>query len=222
MNQEQFPSVAKIRNNVDSQHCLQFAFMAAVETLGGGRLSVEDAERATGYQPGGTWPYSMLNWFAEHDFEVRHIENTDFERFVRDPRSELETQGLPEETINLFFEITDFPFETTALQRAIDDPRIELESRLPEASDIGGALDDGWLPLISLDAASLAGPGTDEFDGHMLLATAHEGSLVRLQDPGPPVRWDWDVTADQIVRSMRIPTPSSGTITLVRNRQREE
>lgn len=216
MIQNSFENIAHVRNNLDSQHCLQFAFMAAIETLGHPPLTVEEAERVTGFQPGGTWPYTMLTWFSGNGFEVRHIENTNFERFISDPRAELEAQGLDNETIGLFFEITDFEFEGAALKRALDDPDVTLESRIPVISDITGGLENGWLPLVSLDAGTLSGAASDEFDGHMVLATGHSQDEIRFQDPGPPARWDWDGSFKTVLDALRTPSDSSGTVTLIR------
>lgn len=211
-----FGKISKIRNNLDSTHCLQFSFMAALETLGGPDISVEEAERATGYQPGGTWPFTMLTWFARNGFLVKHIENTNFERFISDTRAELFAQGLDAETVDLFFDISDFDAESRALQAAMEDPRVTLESRLPVVEDITHALDQGWLPMVSLDSGTLAGEVVNEFDGHMVLATAYDDAFIRFQDPGPPARWDWDASPETVLNALRTPSESSGTITLIR------
>jgi hypothetical protein len=218
MIQDAFNNVAIVRNNLDSAHCLQFAAMAAAETLELGEFSLEEIDRATGFQPGGTWPFTMLTWFTSLGLDVLHIENTNFDLFIRDPREELARQGLDEDTIRLFFEITDFDFEGKALQRAIDDPHVKLESRLPTIDDITGGLQGGWLPLISLDATTLANQTHDEFDGHMVLATGHSADHLRLQDPGPPQRVNFDVLHSRVLAAMHTPSESSGTVTMVRRR----
>jgi len=211
-----FENVARVRNNQDASHCTQFALIAALETLGDHRLDASNVDEATGYRPGGTWPYSMIRWLATHGYEVQHFEETDFDLFLSDPRSEFERQGLDSETIDIFYEISDFDHEQSVLREIMELDAVELRPRRPEIEDIVGGLSEGWLPLMSLDATTLNGGIYDEFDGHIVLATGADSLVLRLQDPGPPPHWDWDVPAEVVLQSLRTPTESSGTVTLLR------
>lgn len=213
---EPFGQVARIRNNLDASHCTQFALLAALETLGDHRLDESTVDHATGYMPGGTWPYSMINWLATHDYEVKHIEDTNFELFLSDPRKEFERQGLDAKTIDLFYKISDFDFEQNALREALANSKVSLIARRPVLDDITSGVQEGWMPLLSLDATTLNGKEHDEFDGHIVLVTGASATVLRLQDPGPPMHWDWDVSHDVVLAALRTPSESSGTVTLIR------
>jgi len=211
----------KVEENRDVQHCLQFAFAAALNAFGMPEMRMEEIEEATGYHEVGTWPFSMIGWFADHGFEVRHIEDTNFERFIDDPQAEFRSQGLDEKAINLYFEITDFDFESAALRRALDSASVEFVRRLPEIADIQKALAEGWLPLVSLNAAVLIGRESEDFEGHMVLATGASEHALRVQDPGPPAQRDLDVKFGVVLAALRDPTENSGTVTLVRRASRK-
>lgn len=211
-----FGDVVRIRNNQDADHCTQYALLAALETLGDHRLNEENVDDATGYKEGGTWPYTMIGWLGSHGYLVRHFEDTDFDLFRDDPVAEFRRQGLDEATIDAFVEISDFDFEQAALGFAQGLPTVELVPRRPELADILEGLSNGWMPLLSLDATTLDGGEFDEFDGHIVLVTAADDHNFRIQDPGPPAKWDWLVDQARVIRALRTPSESSGTVTLIR------
>ena len=183
-------------------------------------LSMRDAELATGYVKGrATWPYTMLAWLGQQGLDVKHIENTDLDVFIQNPQAELERQGFDTETIDFFYDISDFDKEAAAIQSFRTMPNVSFEQRLPEVSDIKEGLRSGWLPLVSLDAGTLVNDHVDEFDGHMVIATDMNEHYVRIQDSGPPAQWDLDVTEERLQKAMRTPIDNAGTVTLIRRKK---
>ncbi|NMN98463.1 hypothetical protein [Antrihabitans stalactiti] len=208
----------RIQNSDDALHCVQAAFSMTVESLTNARVDNDLAEKLTGFTAGvETWPYRMLAWFAENGFEVEHIDALDPVAFIESPRTELERCNLDSETIDYYFQITDFEAEGVAIRRCIK-AGVKFSIRIPEKLDLTRGLKSGWLPVVALDAAALTQEVRDGFQGHTVLITGFDAENDRflVQDSGPPARWDWEVTGDQIVKSMRSIAETSGTITLVR------
>jgi hypothetical protein len=212
------PADRRIPNTQGAFLCTQAALIMGWALLSGEELRMADAQLITGYHPGKeTWPYRMLAWLAEQGCEVVHFDAIDADALAADPRGELERNGFDEETIAYFFKITDFEAEAEAVARCHATGRLKFVNRKPEMDDLRDGLSRKELPILSLDLGTLQGK-REGFQGHVLLATGYddEGGLVRLQDPGPPDHWDWDVEKSIVQAALRYPTETSGTVTLVR------
>lgn len=219
MIREIFPIEHRVPNSADSLHCVQASFAMTVAALSGDLISSAEAEAATGFKEGvETWPYRMIEWFTSHGFEVRHIDQMDAERFAEDPERELKDSGFTDDLIQYFRKISDYSAESAAIKNSISHGAI-YEARLPQLEDLVKALRDGWLPICVLDAGALTQEYRTGYQGHMVLVNGidDDGQFAKLQDPGPPPHWDWEVPTDLIVKAMRTPVESSGTITLVRS-----
>jgi hypothetical protein len=162
----------------------------------------------------------MLAWLAEQGCYVVHIDALDASGLASDPRRELVRSGLDEDTIAYFFEISDFAAEADAIARCRATGSVQFVTRIPETKDIRDGLVGGSLPLVSLDLGTLHGK-REGFQGHVLLATGHDPHerLLRLQDPGPPPHWNWDVPESTVKEAMRYPADTSGTVTLISRSQ---
>jgi len=203
--------------NPDSLHCTQAAFIMALQILGGPTLSMSEAEHLTGFREGvETWPYGMISALAEMGFEVRHIDGLSALDLTSDPVGTLERSGLDKETLDYFLRITDFSKESQFVTRAIKTGRVAFETRAPRVDEIREALDDGWLPIISLDAAVLNSRPRDGFEGHVVLALGSKRGKFIISDPGPPPEPRLAVSPGVLAAAMQSPTKDSGTVTLVR------
>jgi hypothetical protein len=203
--------------NPDSLHCTQAAFIMALKLLGNPTLSMSEAEHLTGFREGvETWPYGMICALAEFGFEVRHIDGLSAVDLTSDPVTTLERSGLDKETLDYFLRITDFSQERQFVTRALNTGLVEFETRAPTVNDILEALNDGWLPIISLDAAVLNSRPRNGFEGHVVLALGLERGKLIVSDPGPPPEPRLEVSSDVLAAAMRSPTEDSGTVTLVR------
>ena len=212
-----FETRSQIPNTDDKLHCTQATMIMAAEIVVGRRLTMPEAEVYSGFRPGNeTWPYSMIAWFAENGARVIHVDALDAVAFAANPLDELRRSGLGEETVQYFAKISDFDQESAAIQRAVASGRVQFKVEIPEVDELEAAMQVGWLPILSLDAATLWGADPSHFDGHVLLCTGCDGDVLRLQDPGPPPRWDWDVPRELVAQAMRRPADTSGTITYIR------
>jgi hypothetical protein len=207
----------RVANTADALHCLQASFIMLWASLTGERLSMEDAEKFSGFAPGvETWPYGMIAWLAEHGCEVRHIDALDAKGFADDPKTELERVGTPAGTIEYFEKISDFGAEKERIERGIATGNVVYEARIPGISDVRDGLNEGWFPVLVLDYGTLKGRHKSEFEGHVMIVSGADSSGITVQDPGPPSHWDWTVSDDLLVAALRYPAETSGTVTLVR------
>lgn len=210
-----------VGNTADRLHCTQASLIMLVQELTGELLSMDEAERATGFRPDvETWPYGMIDWLARRGFEVEHVDALDAEEMAADPRAELVRSGLDASTIDYFFEISDFELEAQRIRSALD-LGVTFRAEIPEVEELIPRMGAGWVPLLSLNARTLASGLVEEFDGHVVLATAVDGSGATIQDPGPPARENLLVPLDRLARALRSPVDASGTITFVRRRLAE-
>jgi hypothetical protein len=208
-----------VQNTADNLHCTQASLIMLVDSLTGVRMTMDEADHATGFTPDvETWPYAMLRWLAENGFEVVHIDALDAIALANDPLKELRRSGLDKATIDYFFEISDFEDEARSIQAAVA-AGVSFVSRIPTFSDLLDMFLGGWSALASLNAATLMTGGIERFDGHMVLCTNVTDDEVVMQDPGPPPLADFVVTRERFIAALRSPADSSGTLTFVRNRR---
>lgn len=209
-------NLIRIPNDADNLHCLQACFVMLWATLTGEHFSMLNAEEYTGFRPGvETWPYAMIAWLAEHGCEVVHIEALDAVSFVSSPREELVRIGAPLETSDYYLEITDIEAERDRISRALSTRHATFDVRVPEIADIRKGLTGGWVPLLAVDYGTLEGHSKG-IEGHMVMVTASTANSLVIQDPGPPVHWDWALSDERIISALRYPAESSGAVTLVR------
>lgn len=215
---EHFCIKDKIPNSEDGLECLPACLAMSVEALGRHRLSLVEAGAIAGYKPGiETWPYRMIAWLSSNGYEVVHIDAIDPVKFATDPLAVLQDEGFDQETIEYFTKITDFGNESQAINEAVENGARFIKT-LPSSSDLVDYLERKWIPILTLDAGVLTDQDLSGYQGHMVVVSGYDkaqGSVL-VQDPGPPATWDLVVPIERVMRALRTPTDSSGTITCVR------
>ncbi len=103
-----------------------------------------------------------------------------------------------------------------AIARCLASRQVSFAPGTSDARLLPGRLCDGWLPLLSLDAAVLSRRTWGMFEGRMVLVTAANRDDVLVQDPGAPARRDWAVPTHHLAAALRSPAETSGTITYLR------
>src|SRR6266849_7594117 len=79
-----------VGNETDDLHCFQACIRMACQGLSGESLSLEDADRMTGFEPGRqTWPFVGMLSLAEARYDVRSIEDFNPKHFITDPEAEI-------------------------------------------------------------------------------------------------------------------------------------
>lgn len=216
MNRVSTKNFERIENESDNLHCLQACLIMVHQMLSGYRLSMATAEKATGFKAGKeTWPYAMIAWLAENGYEIVHIDAIDPLAMCANPEAELRRIGTSDELIHYFLQITDFREIEEDARRGLATGRVRYDTRIPDFADVVDGIADGYLPALTVDLGVL-GEMKGEFQGHIIVATGAGGDQVEVQDPGPPARWDWLLSGEELVRAMRSPSETAGTATLVR------
>jgi hypothetical protein len=220
---EEFDISRRVPNTDDSLHCTQAALVMALDALGhSATMTMEEAEKVTSFREGvETWPYHMLAWLGENGYRIRHVDALDPVALMGDPEQTLRDSGLDEETLAYILGISDFQAESEAIRRCLRSGNVEFLVRIPEVDELLDSMTQGWLPVISLDAAVLAERPADGFEGHIVLATGREGEMIIVQDSGPPPRWDWRVSPTRLLEALHSPVDTSGTVSYVRKAHTE-
>jgi hypothetical protein len=215
---EEFHISQRVPNTDDTLHCTQAALVMALDALGHtAAMTMDEAEKVTGFREGvETWPYRMLAWLGENGYRVRHVDALDPVALMADPERTLRDSGLDDETLEYILGISDFHAENQAIRRCLESGNVEFLVRIPTMDELFDSMTEGWLPIVSLDAAVLVERPADGFEGHIVLATGREGEKIIVQDSGPPARWDWRVSPARLLEALRSPVDTSGTVSYVR------
>ncbi|MFF0546891.1 hypothetical protein ACFYTF_29050 [Nocardia thailandica] len=164
----------------------------------------------------------MIAWLSSNGYDVVHIDAIDPIKFAANPLDVLREEGFDQETIDYFVKITNFENESKAIHEAIGHGA-KFVSTLPSSSDLVEYLKQKWIPILTLDAGVLVDKDLDGFQGHMVIVSGYDPShdMVLVQDPGPTAEWDLVVPMERVMRALRTPSDSSGTITCVRLKNSE-
>lgn len=196
--------------------CTQASMIMAIKTTLGREISMEEAERLSGYIEGReTWPYQMMLSLADLGLHVTSIETLNPEALVADfEREERRVLGDNEEVIQYILSITDIPAETKRIKTFIDHPNASFEVRAPTVDDLHVALKGGALPLVSLDYGVLHQTG-EGYEGHMVVVSGVGPDYVEVFDPGPPGDI-WNVPIGRFQAALDSPTEGTGAMVMLR------
>lgn len=209
------PERLKIEN-FDDNHCSQISLIIASNLLGLGDLTIEDAERLTGYREGiPTWPYANLAYLASQGIKVKHIEALDPNDLIKDPRRALTDLGGSDEVIEYILSITDIEKEAYHISRCLESGLVEFVARIPTTKDIDQGLTEGKLPIVSLDASVISDEEMEGYQQHAVVITGMNDQEYIVQDSGSPARWDFPVDKLRVGRALHSPEPTSGGISIL-------
>lgn len=198
-----------------SLHCVPAAVMMAVRSITGRELSWGEAEELTGYVPGrGTWPYeTCLSLAREFGLSSRIIEILDPEGILNDPLSEIQKAVGDPELARAELQDMDVEAEQERIRRCLENPMITFDVHSPTTEDVEIGIDEGWLPLVSLDYAILN--QSDRFESHRVVVSGVSDDRFEIFDPGPPGDAARIITRRVLDRAIHSPVQTSGAITLV-------
>ena len=169
--------------NSDDLHCMQAAFMMILKYFKPEfEINWDEWSNLTGFEKDkGTWPIAGLVWFNEHGFEVKHIEDFNFEAFAKDGESYLKNR-FPGEGGAWAIEHTNIAAEQARAKKLIKT-NIN-ENRNPSISDIKSYLDQGYLVRAHVNSRKLS--GREGYFGHEVVVFGYDDSGFTVHDPGPP------------------------------------
>lgn len=169
-------------NTPDNLHCFQAALRMVLAYYFPARTySWEELDRLTAHSANYTWPAAGLLYCASMGFDLRLIDDVDYERFCvegYDYLVELSGKEVAEDQqIN-----SDLAQEMRYAKEVIST--LPIEKRIPSRADIADCLDQGMLVICNVNSCALDGKGG--YTGHFVVVIGQNDRGVWLHNPGLP------------------------------------
>jgi len=169
-------------NRLDNLSCMLASIRSVLEYFTGKQYSWKELEDIIGYKHGrAAWTVQVWTYLATHGFDIRMIEGFDYQRYMDEGETYLQTFLKPEELewqlqhTNLL-EIRPLLPEFTK--------HVTHERRSPGLRDIDEMLEDGRLVTVQLNLNTLN--GTPGYNAHMIVVYDKDNSAYVAHDPGLP------------------------------------
>jgi len=198
-------NVPFVANTPDDTHCLQAAYMSIAKYFDPSfSIPMSEWSEATGYEEGlGTWANAGLVWFKEHGYDVKHIEQYDFDAFIKNPRAYMiEHNG--EEAGLWAYEHTNIPAEISRIKRLV--AANITEQRVPTLDDVKKYIDQGYLVRVGINCRKLDND-EDGFVGHAVVITGYDDTQLTFHDPGSEPIPNRKATYDEFEAAWGDPVP---------------
>jgi hypothetical protein len=190
-------------NTGDGTHCFQAVMMMALGFFVPDRnFSYDELDRISCKKSGlWTWPTAAMLWMIERGFQLKLIEDFDYNDFAqRGNEYLLERYG--EEVGRAQIEHSDVECERDISRRFADVAPIE--KRPAGLEDIRTEMASGAVVIVNLNAAALL--GQEGYSGHFVVICDVSDAGVTLHDPGLPPRSDLQVTLARFLNAWGYPS----------------
>lgn len=176
-----------IANLDDDNHCLQASYIMLVEAITGVRLTMDDADAASGFAEGvPTWPFQMFLSLADLGLGVVDYELFDAVTFADDAYAALYQQTHDDAITREMLSSLNVPLEQARVKKCLTSPAVKFVQARPSLDDISLVHELGGLVVCNVNSKALK--GEDGYLGHMVVVDEVTPDTVVLQDPGlPPV-----------------------------------
>jgi Peptidase_C39 like family len=157
-----------------------------------------------------TWPVAGLVWLAENNFEIRQIEDFDYEKYTK--------SGIDYIYEKFGSEVGDYASKTD-IARNISWTKEFIkkciyEDRQPSFEDIQNLLDEGYLIIAHVNYRSLY--NKDGYVGHKVVVVGCDKDRVTIHDPGLPPKPNNQISVEQFTKGWEYPKNSFGELTAIR------
>lgn len=191
-------------NTKDGTHCWQACIrMILKSAFPEKEYSWEELDTVTAkVKDMATWPMAGLVWMQTQGFEVKSIENFDYNRFLNEAEKylyELWGKEAGDWAINNSNVAQEFSFS-----RELLGSPVTLEQRLPSIADVRQLLDEGYLPICTVNSRALN--NKEGVVGHFVLAVWYNDAGLFVHDPGLPAQPNRYVLDADFERAWTTPT----------------
>jgi len=170
-------------NTPDGTHCFQAALKIILAYFWPSReFSYEELDKISAKVPGKwTWPTAAMTWLMEQGYDIRLIEDFDYDAFAK--RGEayiMERCGAEVGKAQIENSVISREREYAGKFAAV----APLENRIPTFEDIKELLEAGYLVICNINAAALY--GFEGYSGHFVVVFECNQKTVTIHDPGLP------------------------------------
>lgn len=202
-----------VSNSSDGKHCFEASLAMVVKYFKPEfDVSFENLDRITDKEPGKwTWPTAGMLWLLDNGFELKLVEDFDYEDFANRGEQYIIDKVGPE-VARAQIANSDV---TRELQYARRFAKLNLvDCRLPDFKEIKKLLSEGYLIICNVNSTTLAGgPG---YSGHFVVVFEGDDKTVTIHDPGLPPKPSQKVSHSVFERAWAYPTPNEKNLLAVR------
>ncbi len=200
-------------NTPDNTHCFQAVFKMVLKYFWPEKdFSWEELEKITAKQEGlWTWPMAGLLWMQAHGFEVRNIEEFDYEEFAQLGEQYLE-EYLGPEVAKTQIEHSSIAQERIIAKKFME--KVRTEKRIPVLDDVKSLLRKGYILVVNLNSCALN--EREGYSGHSVVITSLDEEYVFLHDPGLPARENRKVALSIFEKAWAYPDEKMKNIAAIR------
>ena len=170
-------------NTGDGTHCFQAVLKMALNVFEpDAEYSYEQLDEISQKVVGKwTWPTAAMVWLMDHGYEVKLIEEFDYQAFADKGMDYLIDKCGPEvaeaQADNSLIEVE----QKTAADFV---ERAPVEHRVPNIDDFKQLIAEGWVVICNINASLLH--EQTGYTGHFVVVSAVDDKEVTLHDPGLP------------------------------------
>jgi len=200
-------------NTTDGTHCFQASLAMALayfkpETT----FTFEELDKISNKAPGKwTWPTAAMLWMLDNGFELRLIEDFDYDDFAK--------RGADYIIDRCGKDVAEAQIKHSIIERELEYAKKfaklnMVERRLPDFDDISKLLNQGFLVMCNVNAPALyKQPG---YSGHFILIHGCKKDYVVIHDTGLPPRPSYKVLKLDFYNAWAYPTDNERNLLAVR------
>ena len=206
-------SVPFFDNAPDDTHCVQSCYKMLLKYFEPSReYTWEELEKITGKDPGMyTWPMTGLIWLTKNGYEVKYIEDFDYEKFKHFGKKYL-VEKYGKESANSSEKHSNISNEMVKTDDFLKF--VKVENRIPEIFEIIKYIEKGYLVIAMVNYKSLH--NKEGFNGHAVLIIGFDEENLILHDPGLPGIANLEVSYEQFIKGWSYPDNTVNNITAIK------
>ncbi len=200
-------------NTGDGTHCFQAALRMALGYFEPDKqYSYGELDHISQKLPGKwTWPTAAMLWLMEHGYELKLVEEFDYDAFAKRGADYL-MEKCGYEVAQVQIENSDIAREQEIAAKFVQ--HAPLEHRVPGLSDIEQLLAGNWVVICNVNSSLLHNqPG---YSGHFIVVTGVTGDEVIIHDPGLPPYESFAVIRADFEKAWAYPTVTDKNLMAIR------
>lgn len=159
-----------------------------------------------------TWPMAGLCWFQEIGFDVKYIENFDFQAFL-DRKEDYLIEHFGHDVGSDQIKHSNIQAEMQWTEKFLQNVR--SENRIPSIDEIIRFLDEGYLVAVIVNYRSLY--NLEGYSGHCIVINGYtDNEHLIINDPNSPDSRETQISYEQFEKGWSYPDKSANNITALK------
>lgn len=197
-------------NSITGRHCYQACLKMVVNHFDNRCLDFQDLELITCNHTGWTWPTAGMIWLLMNGYEIKLIEDFEYDRFALQGIDYL-TERYGAEVVHELAANSDINKERKI---ASIFPVQYQTHAVPAPADIYALLQDGWVVIVNVNANALY----DKFGyvGHFVIVCDVTAESVIIHDSGLPPKPYQPIAINKFMSAWGYPSPRDANILAIK------